>query len=292
MNRKITAIGEVLADLGEGPSWLESASQLYWVDINKGLIHIHDPATSSNRMLDVGFKVGAAVPRQAGGLVLATVNGFYFIDTDTGHLSFIHDPESDVTGNRFNDGKCDAAGRFWAGTMGLTGQKGTGALYCLDTDLTVRKVIDNITCSNGLAWSADNKTMYYIDSPTKQVVAYDYDLAAGEISNGRVAVQIEDNTGVPDGMTIDDEGMLWVAQWGGHQVSRWNPATGEKLGMLPIPATQVTSCVFGGPRLDTLYITSARTGLNEQALAAEPLAGSLFRAVPGVRGTATMLFGG
>lgn len=285
----LNTIGTIRADLGEGPVWETASGLLYWVDINSGLLHSYDEASGAfNTIPTGGQKVGAAVSRQGGGFVLALQDGFHFLDTQTGELEFIADPEAHLPGNRFNDGKVDPAGRFWAGTM--ADEAGGGALYCLDTDLSVRRMVDDVTCSNGLAWSADNKTMYYIDSPTKQVVAYDYDLASGDIANRRVIIQIAE--GVPDGMAIDADGMLWIAQWGGYQVSRWNPHTGTKIGNIELPVSQVTSCAFAGPGLSTLYITSARTGLSEEQLAEEPLAGALFTFQPGVKGTAAHLFGG
>ena len=182
-----------------------------------------------------------------GCVIVAMNHGFYSLDLETERFTTISDPEEHLPDQRFNDGKCDAAGRFWAGTMHMNVDNSpTGKLYCLNPDFTVKEVLDNIYCSNGTTWNADSTTMYYIDSPTKQVSAFDFHLNSGEISNRRTAVVIPPNGGVPDGKTIDEEGMLWVAQWGGSQVSRWNPLTGEMLEAIPIPAAHVTSCTFGG----------------------------------------------
>ncbi|WP_409344476.1 SMP-30/gluconolactonase/LRE family protein [Paenibacillus sp. MBLB4367] len=278
--------------LGEGPSWEPGSNRLYWVDILGRQLHIYDPATGSDDTVDVGQLIGAVVPRQSGGVVMALQNGFHTYDFETKQLTPIGDPEADKAHTRFNDGKCDAAGRFWAGTMSLNDSPKQGALYCLETDGSIRKVIDGVTCSNGIAWNPDNTVMYYIDSPTRQVVAHDYDLATGGISNPRVVVQLADEDGVPDGMTSDSEGMLWVAVWGGWRVSRYNPETGEQLARIDVPAEKVTSCVFTGDKLNELYITSARTGIDEEGLAKQPLAGGLFRVKTDIQGSPTYAYGG
>jgi sugar lactone lactonase YvrE len=205
----------------------------------------------------------------------------------------IADPEAHLPGNRFNDGKCDPAGRFWAGTMRIAeDQVGAGSLYCLDRDLTVRKMWEGITIANGIAWSSDAKTMYYIDTPTCAVAAFDYDLATGSIANRREIIRTPKEAGFPDGMTIDAEGMLWVAYWQGWRVVRWDPSTGEMLATVELPVERVTAPWFGGPNLDELYITTARIGLSDEARAQQPLAGSLFRARVGVAGLPAFEFAG
>lgn len=278
--------------LGEGPSWEAGSKKLYWVDIVGKQLHIYDPVADKDEAIDVGQMVGAVVPRRSGGVVLALQNGFHTYDFETKRLTPIGDPEADQPDNRFNDGKCDAAGRFWAGTMSLDDSPGRGALYCLDTDLTIRKVLSNVTCSNGIAWNPDNTVMYYVDSPTKQVVAHDFDLATGQLSNPRVVVQLSKEDGVPDGMTSDEEGMLWVAVWGGWRIGRYNPQTGEQLESIEVPAAHTTSCVFTGDGLDELYITSARIGVKEEELAKQPNAGGLFSVKTSVKGMPTHSFGG
>ena len=176
------------------------------------------------------------MPRKQGGMVLATERGFHLLDLESETLTQLADPESHLPNNRFNDGKCDRAGRFWAGTMAQDESATTGSLYCLDVDGTIRTLEDGcITISNGLGWSPDNKIMYYIDSPTKKVVAYDYDGESGMISHPRTVVTIPEGEGFPDGMAVDSDGMLWIAQWGGWQVSCWNPMTGEKMTSIPVP---------------------------------------------------------
>lgn len=279
------------AILAEGPAWDESIARLLWVDIPDKKLHVFDPASGVDESIDVGQHIGAAVPHASGGVVVALERGFYHVNLSTRTLApiaLVDHPEPDL---RFNDGKVDPAGRFWAGSMAMTERADAGALYCLDTDSRVRKVLAPVTVSNGMAWSLDHRTMFYIDSPTRKVMAFAYDLATGTLGLGKVVLEIPDGEGVPDGMTIDAQGMIWVAQWDGWQVSRWNPATGERLARIPLPAARVTSCAFCGANLDELYITTARINLSDAEQAQQPLAGSLFRVKPGVQGLPTARFG-
>lgn len=279
------------ASLGEGPSWDDKKGLLYWVDIIGEKIHVFDPVKEKDRTIQMGQFVTAVVPGGTDELILAMHHGLYRLNLEKEELSFIADPESQYPDNRFNDGKCDASGRFWAGTMATDESANKGAFYCLEKDYTVRKIFDGVTISNGMAWDESNKTMYYIDTPTQKVVAFDFDLASGSVENKRTALVFPDGKGYPDGMTIDEEGMLWIAHWGGSMISRWHPNTGECLDSVSVPASQVTSCVFGGKRLDELYITTARNGLTSEELASQPSAGGLFKVKPGVRGTRTHRFG-
>lgn len=279
--------------LGEGPVWDARSNRLYWVDILSHRVHVHrqgEPA--SDGMIELTPYVSSIVPRRSGGFALTLQDGFYGYDPAGDELTRLAEVEASMPGNRFNDGKCDPAGRYLAGTMSMNDEPGRGALYSLDAGHAVHTLVDDVSISNGLAWSADGATMYYIDTPTQCVFAFDYDLASGAVANRRVAAEIPEEEGSPDGMTIDAEGMLWIAHWGGWQVSRWNPATGEKLLAVPVPAAQVTSCAFGGERLDQLYITTARIGLGEAELAGQPHAGGLFCAAVGVRGLPTNLYAG
>ena len=288
----IELVLDARAVVGEGPSWDARRQVLYWVDILSHELHIYDPAKNADRAFNVGQYVGAVAPRAHGGVMLALHHGLGAFDPDSEKLEIIHDPEAHLPGNRFNDGKCDPAGRFWAGTLPLDNAPEKASLYCLDTDLTVRTMLTGVSNSNGLAWSQDGATMYYIDTPTLQVAAFDYDLASGAISNRRVAINIPTELGFPDGMCIDAEGMLWIGVWGSEEVSRWDPVSGRRVGGVRVPATQVTSCCFGGAELDELYITTASMALDEAALADQPLAGGLFRARPGVKGLPTFEFAG
>ena len=277
--------------LGEGPIWDARAGVLYWVDISGCKVHIFTPATGADRALDVGQPVGTVVPRRSGGVMVALRDGFAALDLDSGRLTMIADPETHLPDNRFNDGKCDPAGRFWAGTMRQAeDRKGGGSLYRLDPNLSVHKMWGDITVANGIAWSLDARTMYYIDTPTMTVVAFEYNLETGAIANPRPVIHTPDGPGSPDGMTIDAEGMLWVAYWGGWRVVRWNPHTGEALAIIELPVERVTAPWFGGPNLDELYITTARVGLDDAGLTGQPHAGSIFVARPGVRGLAAFEF--
>jgi sugar lactone lactonase YvrE len=283
------AVPELVLDtrsqLGEGPIWHAARQALYWVNIEEHLVHIYDPATGVNRSIDVGQQVGTVVPRASGGLMLALYDGFASLDPVTEKLEFIADPESDQPDNRFNDGKCDPAGRFWAGTLSLKGAVDAGGLYCLDAGLRVTRKLGGITCSNGIVWTSDHKTMYYIDTRAHCVWGFDYDVETGDIGHRRTVVTIPDGDGAPDGMAIDAEDMIWVGHWGGWRVTRFNPATGAVLRVIDVPAAQVTACAFGGPRLQDLYITTARIGRSESSLKDQPNAGGLFMLpvdVPGV----------
>lgn len=277
---------------GEGPLWDNDLNQLWWVDIPAGEIRRFNLATGTDQVVvSIGQSIGAVVRRRKGGLLVAAQHGFFFVDAATGALTPITDPEADLPGNRFNDGKCDPAGRFWAGTMDIgVRRKGVGALYRLDADLSCHTMVTDVSISNGLAWSPDQHTMYYADTMTGTVDAFDYDVATGDIANRRPIVRIAE--GGPDGMAVDAKGNLWVAQWGGWQVGCYDPATGKKIEEIAVPAAQTASCAFGGAELNTLYITTAREGFSGDRVLREPLAGSLFAVKPGVRGLPAMDFAG
>lgn len=269
------------AELGEGPIWDASTKTLLWVDLLRGQVHRFDPATRVDDCLELGQPVGAAAVRAAGGLVLALRDGFA-VKAD-GQLQWIADTERDKPQNRMNDGKCDPAGRFWAGTMALDSMPGAGSLYRLDPDHTVTRVLDGVTISNGLGWSPSNDTMYFIDTGQQGVDAFDYDHATGNVRNRRRLVDIPKDSGVPDGMAVDADGYLWVALCFGWAVHRYAP-DGSLDQIVELPVSLVTSCAFGGPDLTDLYITSGRLGLSDEALREQPQAGALFRYRPGVAG--------
>jgi sugar lactone lactonase YvrE len=289
---QVQCVLDAKAILGEGPSWDKERKVLYWVDILGKSFHVYNPADGTNQIIDVGQYVGAVVPRQSGGVILALQHGFYAYDFTAGALTELSDPEKHLPDNRFNDGKCDAAGRFWAGTMRIDDTGKEAALYCLEPDLTVRKVLTGVGTSNGIAWSPDNSKMYYIDSPTRLVMEYAFDLDTGSLRNPRVAVVLEPGTFMPDGMTIDEEGMLWVAEWGGYRVGRWNPATGQRLESLEVPVSKVSSCIFAGENMDEMYITTASVGTSEEDLRKYPLTGGVFHWKAGLKGAPTYSFGG
>lgn len=262
--------------LGEGPVWDARTQTLLWIDLLAGAIHAYELATGSCASITVGQLVGAVALRRGGGLVAALQHGFGLVDRQTGAVTMLASPEAHLPGNRFNDGKCDPAGRFWAGTASYAETPLQASLYSLAADGVVTLRHQPVTMSNGLAWSLDGRTLYYIDTLAFEVVAFAYNQATGAIRDMQTVIKFSEKDGYPDGMTIDTEGMLWVAFWDGGRVARYNPHTGELLHRVGLPVSRVTSCTFGGPDLRDLYITSARTGLSEAQLQSEPLAGSLF----------------
>lgn len=281
----VTAAG---AELGEGPVWDARSSRVVWVDITARRIHLTDTSNGATDRIEVPLDVGAVAPRAAGGFVAALQDGFWVVgDGPAERIAAV--PEA-RPGLRFNDGKCDPAGRFWAGTMARDQAPGAGALYCLDLDGEARMVLDGVTVSNGLAWSPDGRTMHYIDTPTQRVDAFCFDPLTGGIEDRRPEIHIPTEAGAPDGMTIDAEGGLWIALWGGSAVHRYLDGRLERVIQLPV--SQPTSCCFAGEGLDELYVTSARQGLSEGQLRTEPLAGALFRVLPGVQGLAPAVFAG
>lgn len=277
------------ARLGEGPVWDARTGRLIWVDIEGAALHSTHPATGETTTLPMPMPIGIAVPRQSGGFVAALEDGFYAIDTD-GRTELIAEIDNRPRGLRFNDGACDPAGRFIAGTMAYDFKPGAGSLYRLEPDLSVSRLIDSVTISNGLGWSPDGGTMYYVDTPTKRIDAFDYDVDSGAISRRRPFVDIE-GEGRGDGLCVDVDGAVWVALWPGWSVRRYL-ADGTLDAILPLPVAEVSSCVFGGPSLDELFITTAWSTLSDEERAAQPLAGSLFRASVGTRGIPRASFGG
>lgn len=285
----VEPVSKTRAILGEGPIW--DKGKLYWVDIMGKRVYTYDPEADSERYVELDQMVGTVVPRAQGGLAVAVERGFATLDED-GTLQMIAEVEADDPRTRFNDGKCDPAGRFWAGTMAMTEKAPLGSLYALEADGTVRKMYSPVTTSNGICWSLDAKTMYYIDSPTREVAAFDYDVATGEIANKRTVIRFAPEDGSPDGMTIDADGNLWVALWDGWCVVCIDPNTGERVRKIDVPVQRVTACAFGGPDLRDLYITTARVGVPEERLAEQPLAGAVLVTDAGVRGVEAFAFAG
>jgi sugar lactone lactonase YvrE len=281
---------EIPASLGEGAIWNHETNTFWWVDIEGRKLNIYDPMTKSNRVIDVKERIGTVVPAKSGGAIVALENGIFHLDLESEEMKMICNPLEELDTIRFNDGKCDPAGRLWVGSMSLKFIKGAASLYTISSDGSYREVFGGVTVSNGIIWSNDHKTLYYIDTPLGNVRAWDYDLVTGDISNERVLISIPEGMGGPDGMTIDKEGKLWIAMWGGSQVSRWDPENGELIGKVEVPAPNVTSCAFGGPDLDVLYITTAG-GDNQKMKEDYPLAGSVFKVKPGVKGVRADFFG-
>jgi sugar lactone lactonase YvrE len=287
----IELVLEAEAECGECPVWDARRQKLLWVDIPRGLVHIYDPVTGSDRVFDLGQPVGSLARRAGGGMIVALAEGFGFFDEESGELDIIAPVETAGQNGLMNDGKCDARGRFWAGTATEPPEERVSALYQLDTDLSVEKVLEGVTLSNGMGWSLDRALMYYIDSTTGGVDVFDYDPDSGRLGNRRRPVPIAPELGMPDGMTVDAEGHLWVAIYGGSAVHRYSPR-GELEAVVHLPVTQVTSCAFGGESLEDLYVTTARENFSEAQARQEPQAGGLFRCRPGIRGVLPAEFQG
>ena len=290
----LTAVDVALdakATLGEGPSWDDATGTLIWVDISARTVHRFDPVSGVDVTRSVGLDVGAAVAHVAsGGIAVAVRDGFALLPPGNGPLDLRGPTEADRPDARMNDGKCDSQGRFWAGTQRYDLAPGAGSMYRWELDGTVKQVFGDITISNGLGWSPDDRTMYFIDTAKCSIDAMDFDTATGAVSNRRELVNLPSSIGGGDGMTVDEEGYLWVAMWDGWAVRRFAP-DGVLDRIIRLPVSHVTSVCFGGPDLSDLYITSGRvneTGpLPPEQLAREPLAGALFRARPGMRGLPT-----
>lgn len=279
------------ADLGEGPVWDAANRRLIWVDIMTARVNAFAPASGHTQSWATGEPVGAAVLRASGGFLLAVQSGFAALDEETGALTALAGYEGASPDVRMNDGKCDPAGRFYAGTMAFDMRPGAGALYRLDPGGAVSTVVPGVAISNGLDWTPSGDAMYYIDSPTARIDLFDYDAATGALSGRRPFVQIEEGAGWPDGMTVDADGNVWVALWGGSAVRCYSPA-GKLEGVVRVPALQSSSCAFGGDGLGDLYITSARTGLPDDVLAQNPANGGVFVARTGARGRASWKYAG
>ncbi len=278
MMSTVDQITDPLAEHGEGPVWHAGWPGLRWVDMLAGDVLELDPVTGTVTRHHVGTVAAALRPCSSGGVVLALERGFALADADLSNVRLLGDLWTDP-GIRMNDGDCDPDGRFYCGSMAYHETPGAGALYRLDPNGNTTTVLTGVTISNGLAWSPDGGTAYYIDTPTHRVDAFDYDPTQG-LTNRRPIVQIPPDDGSPDGLTIDTTGNLWVALWGGGAVRCYTP-TGHLTAHLPLPVTQVTACTFGGPNLDELYITTSRQQVTPGT---QPAAGALFRAQPGTRG--------
>lgn len=268
--------------LGEGPCWLADAQALLWVDILGPSVSLTQVDTRETRATPLSELVSVVVPRKRGGFVAATQSGIHALDLKTGTTAMIAAPQS-MVGRRFNDGKCDAAGRFWAGTLALDATPNGGTLYRLDLDGTLHEIERGFHICNGLGWSPDNTRFYLTDSGARTIFVYDFDLASGAVSNKRVLAQFDNASGSPDGMAVDAEGYLWCAFWDGWAVRRLTP-DGAIDREIRLPVPRPTSCAFGGADMTTLYVTSARIRLSATQLAGAPLSGSVFAIETGIKG--------
>lgn len=278
------------ANLGEGPVWDERTNTLVWVDLMAQDVHRYDPATGQDDAVNVGTPVGAAVLRESGGLMLAVESGFIALADDGSTQPFVPVEGEDGT-HRMNDGKCDSSGRFWAGTNSYEFVPGESTLWRLDADGTVTAAVTGLTLANGLGWSPDDQTMYLIDSFGLRLDAFDYDAATGALGPARTLVRFADDGTLPDGMTVDAEGYLWVVMYAGGAIRRYAP-DGTLDRVIPVPVSQPTSCTFGGPDYTDLYVTSGNQNKSSAELAVEPTLGGLFRARPGVTGRPATRYAG
>jgi len=276
--------------LGEGALWSVSEQALYWIDIHNNCYHRLDSSSGMYETVSVGVKIGVLAQRSSGGLVMATQKGFAFWDTQKKVLKIINNPEEQRPFMRFNDGAVDCRGRFWAGSMNDAGGA-EGVLYRLDPDGSVQCMISGVSVPNGIGWSPDNTVMYFTDSARRTIYAYDFDAEDGTITNMRVQVAMPDSPYVPDGLTVDSEGYLWSACWDGGKILRYDP-TGTLERVIDVPVLRPTSCNFGGPDLNELYITSARIGLTDEELRTYPYSGDVFRLKTEIRGIEKFQFAG
>jgi D-xylonolactonase len=286
---QVTCVADVRAILGEGPVWVEREAALYWVDVKGRKIFRRDGA-GDLASWDTPMRVGSLAPRVGGGFIAGTGQGFALVDLDAGRFDLLGNPDADRPANRFNDGKVDRQGRFWAGTMDDHEREASGTLYRLDANLDWTAVDGGYRVTNGPAFSPDGRIMYHNDSALQVTYAFDVD-EAGNAVDRREFVRAAPGEGYPDGMTVDAERCLWVAFWDGWCVRRYSPA-GALLQTVEVPVQRPTSCAFGGAGLATLFVTSARIGIEGTDLDKQPLAGGLFAVDLGVQGLAELPFAG
>ncbi|XP_054708312.1 regucalcin-like [Uloborus diversus] len=277
----VSAVSKTCFDLGEGPHWDARHQKLYFVDAFVGDVCRLDTKTGSAEKVHFDGIVSFVIPYQDNDsdVILSVTKQVRKLNFKTGQSELLTTVAPE-TRERFNDAKCDARGRLWAGTL-VEGEKMKGYLYKLDSSNNFQPIVDKITLTNGLTWSLDNQTLYYIDSGEKKIFVFDFNLEEGTTSNQRVLFDYNtdegfENLGVPDGMTIDIEGKLWVCNYGGSCVLRLDPQTRSILQRVEMPAKNVTSCCFGGPHYDILYVTTASAGLTEEEKERHPKAGSVF----------------
>ena len=288
---RVQVFADLHADVGEAPHWDERTKTLLFVDLTAGTVFRYGQSGAKLGSFPVGQEVGAVVPRRRGGLVLAVRDGIATV-SDSGEGFELTSPvERDIPGNRMNDAKCDPAGRLFAGTTAFDFSPHAAALYRVAPDWSFGQVVRDVTQSNGIAWSPDGSRMYFIDSATQGIDVFDFDIGAGSAGNRRRLVTIERAHGVPDGMTTDSGGNLWVACFGGAAVRCYSPA-GVLVDEILFPVTQVTSCTFGGSDLADLYVTSAAYRLSAAQLTREPHAGATFVCRPGAVGMPASSFAG
>jgi sugar lactone lactonase YvrE len=276
--------------LAEGPYWHAGRKSFFWVDIDGKKFHEYNWVTGKVNEWKLDYRVSLiAESNYSHHLLLGVQGGLISFNLDNSTFEWLRDIEKEIPMNRTNDGGCDPYGRLWIGTMHREFHKGKGSLYSVEHDLSIKKRLDNVTISNGIVWSQDGTKMYYIDSPTKTIQCFLFNNETGDLQFEKIAIRI--NEGSPDGMCMDEEGMLWIAQWDAFGVYRWNPGTGKLLDRIELPVPQVSSCAFGGENMDQLFITTARENMDEETLKKYPLSGNVFIAKPGVKGIRVHKFG-
>ncbi len=290
---KISCITNERALLGESPVWSAAENSLYWVDIPARLLHRTDPGNGKTQSWEMPSSPGMIALRRKGGLVVALEDGLYGFDPPTGRCDLLVPLEADTLENRPNDGKCDAAGRLWVGTMNMVDStRPSGNFYRIDPDLRVTKIGEGFRVPNGLAWDPADRIMYHTDSRTRHVMSYAFEPESGERSGGREFFPFErERGGSVDGAAMDTDGGYWTVLYGGGKLIRVTPG-GNVDRDIPLPVTQPTMPAFGGPDMKTIFITSASQKLGEDDLASQPLAGGLLSVPVDVRGHGVHPFGG
>lgn len=291
MSGSITRVSTGNSVLGENPLWDPVTGSLWSIDCMSRKLFRHDPAGGEQTEFPLRRTPGSFAFRANGGMLMAYRRGLALIEPGTPMLVDVPSPQIDFAKDVFNDGKCDRRGRFWVGTMDREVHDPIGALYRVDPDLSVHRMADGTTLSNGIAWSPDNNTLYHCDSRPGLVWAYDYDIETGGIANRRVLIDFATRKGMPDGCTVDAEGGLWVAEIGAGQVVRFD-TTGREIGAVSVPVTRPTSVIFGGANMRTMFITSMRFSLSEDEQRQQPEAGSVFALNAGVAGLPEVRFAG
>ena len=279
-------------EAGESPHWNAEKQALYWADIVDP--HIYKYTTEDNQLqiFPVDIPVTGLGLRKSGGLILASKSGIYLADPNLSEMSLLIDPENEKPDVRFNDGLVDPQGRYWAGTLNeVDFSASDGSLYRLDSNRTLTVMDTGLKGPNGIGWSPDHQTMYVVDSFAQLIYAYDFEPESGRIANRRTFIEVPVENGMPDGLTVDSEGFIWNAHWGGWRVTRYDPH-GKIEREIKLPVQNVTSCIFGGDDLSDLYITTAWFLLSEEDRKAQPFAGDIFRVRLGVLGISDPKYAG
>ena len=291
MESPFECVLDIRASLGECPVWSIDEQVLYWVDINAPSLNRFDPKSGVNLAWAMPSSIGSFALREKGGFVAALRDGIWLVDRAGKLGDRMAEAPYDPSHHRFNDGRADRGGRFWAGTMNERRDAATGALYSLDAYFTLTPVLDGITISNGLAWSPDDKTLYHADTPTRTINAYAFDAATGTVGRKREFARFDGETERPDGAAVDSEGCYWIAFYRGGKIARLSPR-GERVAEYPLPAMCPTMCAFGGADLRTVYVTTARQMREADELSRLPQSGGIFSMRTDVPGLPEPKFGG